>query len=81
MQNEEQKNEEKKNEGKKESSEPFVKTDPETLHTTDPQEHMDGPMSSLGKAITGMLDGRDVDEDKVDDEEQRRNDAREEEES
>lgn len=24
-----------------------VKPDPETLHTTDPQEHMKGPLSSL----------------------------------
>ena len=24
-----------------------VKPDPETLHTTDPQEHMEGPLSSL----------------------------------
>ena len=24
-----------------------VKPDPETLHTTDPQEHMEGPFSSL----------------------------------
>lgn len=24
-----------------------VQPDPETLHTTDPQEHMEGPLSSL----------------------------------
>jgi len=24
-----------------------LKPDPETLHTTDPQEHMEGPVSSL----------------------------------
>lgn len=24
-----------------------IKPDPETLHTTDPQEHMEGPISSL----------------------------------
>jgi len=26
-----------------------VKPEPETLHTTDPQEHMEGPISSLMK--------------------------------
>ncbi|MEO6668810.1 MAG: hypothetical protein ABIN36_05000 [Ferruginibacter sp.] len=26
-----------------------VKPEPETLHTTDPQEHMEGPISSLIK--------------------------------
>ena len=25
----------------------IVKPEPETLHTTDPQEHMEGPISSL----------------------------------
>ncbi len=30
------------------------KPDPETLHTTDPQEHMEGPISSL---IKGAGDG------------------------
>ncbi len=28
-----------------------VKSDPETLHTTDPQEHMEGPVSSLMKKV------------------------------
>ena len=31
-----------------------VKPDPETLHTTDPQEHMEGPLSSL---MQGTKDG------------------------
>lgn len=28
-----------------------VKSDPETLHTPDPQEHMEGPFSSLTRMI------------------------------
>lgn len=28
-----------------------VKPEPETLHTTDPQEHMEGPVSSLMQNI------------------------------
>lgn len=28
-------------------SDTSVQPDPETLHTTDPQEHMEGPISSL----------------------------------
>lgn len=28
-----------------------VKPDPETLHTTDPQEHMEGPVSSIMQNI------------------------------
>lgn len=30
---------------------PISKPDPETLHTTDPQEHMKGPISSLMQGI------------------------------
>lgn len=32
---------------KKDNKDAIVKPDPETLHTTDPQEHMEGPISSL----------------------------------
>ncbi|HTL08343.1 MAG TPA: hypothetical protein VL307_08815 [Chitinophagaceae bacterium] len=28
-----------------------VKPDPETLHTTDPQDHMEGPISSLVQGV------------------------------
>ena len=31
--------------------EPAIKPDPETLHTTDPQEHMKGPVSSIMHGI------------------------------
>ncbi len=37
----------KKNNKQHKKSEDLDKPDPETLHTTDPQEHMEGPVSSL----------------------------------
>ena len=41
-------NEQKNNApGKDENKDAPVKPEPETLHTTDPQEHMEGPISSL----------------------------------
>ncbi|RYY70449.1 MAG: hypothetical protein EOO13_06575 [Chitinophagaceae bacterium] len=36
-----------------------VKPEPETLHTTDPQEHMEGPVSSLMQSIAGKGDEND----------------------
>ena len=39
----------KKNE--KDRSQPVSKPDPETLNTTDPQEHMKGPVSSVMQNI------------------------------
>ena len=35
----------------KDKSNPVSKPDPETLHTTDPQEHMKGPVSSFMQNI------------------------------
>lgn len=43
MSNDKNKHKEKKNVNNDES----IKPDPETLGTTDPQEHMEGPVSSL----------------------------------
>lgn len=38
-----------------ENKEAIVQPDPETLNTTDPQEHMEGPISSLmQKASVGL---------------------------
>jgi hypothetical protein len=37
---------EHKDKTKKERKQPLGQPDPETLHTTDPQEHMKGPISS-----------------------------------
>lgn len=35
----------------KDKSQPALEPDPETLHTTDPQEHMKGPVSSTMQGI------------------------------
>ena len=35
----------------KDKSQPVSKPDPETVHTTDPQEHMKGPVSSFMQNI------------------------------
>jgi hypothetical protein len=37
------------NPSKEDNKEGTLKPDKETLHTTDPQEHMEGPLSSLVK--------------------------------
>lgn len=37
----------------------IIKPDPETLHTTDPQEHMSGPISSLVKGAEDSFEGND----------------------
>jgi hypothetical protein len=36
--------------------EPAIKADPETLHTTDPQEHMKGPLSSMVHGIEETME-------------------------
>lgn len=38
---------ETKNNKTEDNKDAVVQPDPETLHTTDPQEHMEGPFSSL----------------------------------
>ncbi len=38
-------------EKKKDNSDAPIQPDPETLHTTDPQESMKGPISSLVKGV------------------------------
>ena len=40
-----------KKKGQEDPKNPALKPDPETLHTTDPQEHMKGPMSSTMQNI------------------------------
>lgn len=37
----------------------FLKPDPETTHTTDPQEHMEGPISSLMKKTEKSFESED----------------------
>jgi len=36
-----------------------VKPDPETLHTTDPQDHMKGPISSLVQGVKDTVEDND----------------------
>lgn len=52
-------------------SKPAVKPEPETLHTTDPQEHMEGPVSSLmhgtGKKFDTEETRKEADKEKDDD--------------
>ena len=52
-----------KNKKKQEDSnreEGSVHSDPETLNTTDPQEHMKGPVSSLMEKIGESFDDKDA---------------------
>jgi hypothetical protein len=44
-------NKDKNKKEDKNRSQPVSKPDPETLHTTDPQEHMRGPVSSTMQGI------------------------------
>lgn len=36
-----------------------VQPEPETLHTTDPQDHMEGPVSSLVQGVKETAEGND----------------------
>ena len=57
---------------------PVAKPDEETLHTTDPQEHMKGPISSLMQGIKHEAEvGGKEDQEKVkQQEEQKRNEKK-----
>lgn len=46
----------KEKQNKPENEEEIIKPDPETLHTTDPQEHMEGPVSSLVKKAEDIVE-------------------------
>jgi len=52
------KKEKKEKPGEKKGS--TLKPDPETLHTTDPQEHMEGPVSSVVQNIKEEAEEDDV---------------------
>ena len=43
----------------KKHDQPISKPDPETLHTTDPQEHMKGPLSSSMQGIRETAEEND----------------------
>lgn len=46
----------------KKHDQPITQPDPETLHTTDPQEKMQGPVSSLMNNIREEVEENDTDE-------------------
>jgi hypothetical protein len=52
MPNKQTKHRKKKNSDK----ESVIKANPETLHTTDPQEHMKGPVSSMMHGIEETME-------------------------
>jgi len=56
------KKEKKEKPGEKKNS--TLKPDPATLHTTDPQEHMEGPVSSVVQNIKEEAEEDDVNEKK-----------------
>lgn len=41
-----------------------VKPDPETLHTTDPQDNMEGPVSSVVQSVKENMEDADADKKK-----------------
>jgi hypothetical protein len=47
------------NKDKKEEKAPPVKPDPETLHKTDPQDNMKGPISSLVNGVKDVVEEND----------------------
>lgn len=57
-----------RNDPEKQSDNPISRPDPETLHTTDPQKKMEGPVSSsmhsLGEAFETDETEREADEKK-----------------
>jgi len=54
----------------KEQDKPATKPDAETLHTTDPQENMKGPLSSLMQGIKhGAEEGGKHDQEKIEQQE------------
>jgi len=57
----------------KKQNQPTSKPDPETLHTTDPEEHMEGPFSSAMQGIRKTAE----DNDRPDKKEERRSDESE----
>ena len=54
-----QQNDEKKKKADEKEKEPAIKADPETTHTTDPQEKMKGPISSLVQGVKEVVEEND----------------------
>jgi hypothetical protein len=51
-----------KTEPKKGKKQPLGQPDPETLHTTDPQEHMKGPVSSVVQKVKEEVEENDAED-------------------
>jgi len=49
----------KPNHENQKDSQPLGEPDPETLHTTDPQEHMKGPISSMMQKVKEEAESND----------------------
>jgi len=49
-----------KNKPEKDKKQPLGQPDPETLHTTDPEEHMEGPISSVMQKIKEEVEDNDA---------------------
>jgi hypothetical protein len=56
--------------GKNDKSNSVSKPDPETLHTTDPQEEMEGPISSIVQSVKEKVEENDDEKDKKKDADQ-----------
>jgi hypothetical protein len=61
MAHEKEKEKEQKENEDLDQKEPAIQSDPETLNTTDPQEHMKGPVSSLVQKVGESFDDKDAD--------------------
>jgi hypothetical protein len=51
--------EQKDKKSQKDKKQPLGQPDPETLHTTDPEEHMKGPISSVMQKIKEKAEDND----------------------
>ncbi len=51
-----------KNTNKVTTEDDAIKSDPETLNTTDPQEHMEGPLSSLMRKVGDSFESEETKE-------------------
>lgn len=56
-------NENEKKDENRDQKDGDLKPDPETLNTTDPQEHMKGPVSSLMKKVGEGFDDEEAEKD------------------
>lgn len=57
---------EEKQEQDAQNKDAAVKAEPETLHTTDPQKKMEGPVSSMVQEIKDAVNGNDESKEEAD---------------